>query len=86
MPDTSTKVRVNCDICCEQMSKQPDGFACWPCKNYIPDDQLYRYAEHVMVTSDFGSGDECGLHQETGFINDDGVCMDCEEADSANQN
>jgi hypothetical protein len=49
MPNTSTKVLVNCDICCDQMTKQAEGWACWPCKNFIPEEQLHRYAEHVTI-------------------------------------
>lgn len=84
MTTTSRKVVCLCDICGDEMQEQASGFACFPCKHFIPSDQLYRYAEHVMVTNDFGSCDECGLHQETGFIDDDGVCMDCEEVQSGN--
>ena len=27
----------------------------------------------------FAQRDECGEVEETGFINDDGVCLDCED-------
>ena len=50
MPDTSTTVVVECDICGDDMREQASGFACFPCKNFIPSDQLYRYAEHITIT------------------------------------
>ena len=53
MPDASRKVVVNCDICGDEMREQASGFACFPCKNFIPSDQLYRYAEHVTVELDY---------------------------------
>lgn len=46
---TLSTITVTCDICCEEMTKQGSGFACFPCKNYIPEEQLYRYAEHVTI-------------------------------------
>ena len=49
MPNTSTTVLVNCDICGDEMREQASGFACFPCKNFIPSEQLYRYAEHVTI-------------------------------------
>ncbi len=86
MSATSTLVLVKCDICGDEMREQPDNsFICWKDSHRIPSDQLYRYAEHITIQNDFSSCDECGQHQETGFINDDGICMDCEEADSVNQ-
>lgn len=79
MPDTSTKVIVNCDICGDAMSEQAAGFACFPCKNFIPEGQLYRYAAHVFIQCD-----TCGDVDESGFINDEGNCMDCEGVQSGN--
>ena len=49
MSSTSTTVLVNCDICTEEMTKQGESYVCWPCKNFIPSEQLYRYAEHVTI-------------------------------------
>ena len=58
MPDTSTKVIVNCDICGDPM-KYTEGvddkrtdlgvYACFPCKHMIWESELYRYAEHVTI-------------------------------------
>ena len=31
------------------MREQTTGFACFPCKHFIPEEQLYRYAEHVTI-------------------------------------
>lgn len=84
MPSTSRKVVVRCDICGDEMHHQVNGAACFPCQNFIPADLFYRYAEHVTLNNDFAACDECGEHQETGFINDEGVCMDCEEVQSGN--
>ena len=51
----------------------------------IPADQLYRYAEHVTIHQCSKPADDVdGQHQETGFINDEGVCMDCEEVQGGN--
>lgn len=49
MPNTSTKILVECDICGDAMREQATGFACFPCKHFIPSEQLYRYAEHVTI-------------------------------------
>ena len=46
---TPSTITVTCDICCDEMTNQGSGFACFPCKNFIPSDQLYRYAEHVTI-------------------------------------
>ena len=85
MSSTRTIV-VNCDICGDEMQPQHDeSYVCWRDQSRIPAEQLYRYAEHITVTNDFGACDQCGQHQETGFINDHGICMDCEETENANQ-
>ena len=73
MPSTSTAVLVNCDICGDEMREQASGFACFPCKNFIPREQIHRYAAHVWIECN-----GCGVKEESGFISDDGQCMECE--------
>ena len=49
MPSTNT-ITVTCDMCCEEMNPVgANGWACWICKNFIPDEHLYRYAEHITI-------------------------------------
>ena len=50
MSSTNRKVVCLCDICGDEMQEQASGFACFPCKHFIPSDQLYRYAEHITIT------------------------------------
>jgi hypothetical protein len=73
-------------MCGEKMREQPDNsFICWEDSHRIPADQLYRYAEHITVTNDdVMKCDECGAWQESGFVNDEGWCMDCEGIADAN--
>ena len=86
MSATSTIVIVKCDICGEQMREQPDNsFICWKDSHRIASDDLYRYAEHVTLVNDETlTCDECGITQESGFVSDEGICMDCEEIANAN--
>lgn len=86
MTTTSTKVIVRCDVCGDEMSLQSDeSYVCWRDQHRIPADKLYRYAEHITVNNDHEQCGECETWQESGFINDHGWCIDCEEAHDANQ-
>ena len=79
MSATSTFVVMACDICQEAMRETNTGMVCWPCSNFIPTEQLWRY--DAQIAHVFTSCNTCGIEDESGFINDDGVCMKCEEVD-----
>ena len=86
MSTVSRTVLVKCDQCGDAMTLQSDdSYVCWRDQHRIPADQLYRYAEHITVTNDdVRKCDECGVWQESGFVNDEGWCIDCEEIADAN--
>jgi hypothetical protein len=86
MNTVSRTVLVKCDMCGDEMQLQHDeSYVCWRDQHRIPAEQLYRYAEHITVTNDdVMKCDECGVWQESGFVSDDGWCMDCEEIADAN--
>lgn len=52
MSATSTLVLMPCDICQEPMKETRNGMACWPCKNFIPDHELWRYEGARIVTTE----------------------------------
>jgi hypothetical protein len=43
MPEASNTFTVHCDICGDQMQKQADVYACYPCKHMLWESELHQY-------------------------------------------
>ena len=54
MSATSTIVVMPCDICQENMQETRTGMVCWPCRNFIPLDELWRYEGARIVRTETG--------------------------------
>ncbi len=53
---TSTFVVMACDICNEAMRETKTGMICWPCSNFIPTEQLWRY--DAQITQVYGESEK----------------------------